>query len=123
MRKKLLEVFVFTFIPLFVGLMIYLLSRSQEIYINKCIDLKSYKITLPNWLKFNLIDGLWSFSLVSTLLIFCNWKIDSFSIKILIFAYIFVFLFEISFGTFDWLDLFFIFIGAATPLLKTKKNI
>ena len=101
--------------------MIYIVSRPNTTYILKILNLNNEKLELNYLLKYNLPDGLWSFSIASLILIIWNWKIN---LEVLIWFTTLIFcsiILEFMFGTYDVLDLSFLLIGILTPFIYTLK--
>lgn len=83
-------------------------------------------LNLPNWLIYNLPDGLWQFALCNGIILI--WKKDrgnlivafimssSLGLTLEIFQY-----FQIISGTFDIVDIFFYLLGALLSLLTFRK--
>ncbi len=86
---------------------------------------------IPDWIIYNLPDGLWVFSLTSFLLMVWNFRITFKNILWVASGFIimviaeFLQLFHIIRGTFDYYDLLYSFIGFILPIslifLKIKK--
>lgn len=127
-QKLFIKILLHTIVPLLLGMSIYISWRS--IYF---IDASGYyypmfsSLHIPNWIKFNLSDGLWFYALLSA--IFIIWK-ENFSgnfIKWLIFAIIVSYLSEffqaygIFPGTFDWKDLLSCSIALVLFLIINKR--
>ena len=105
--------------PLIGGLAIYFMFRSKAIWINKKL-VKIFgensdwsNLEIPNWVVYNLPDGLWSYSLMSAILLLFEIKIDRESIPWIVIALLFPISFEvgqkfnITNGTFDLLDVLY----------------
>ncbi|MDR2224080.1 MAG: hypothetical protein LBE34_15295 [Flavobacteriaceae bacterium] len=101
----------FVGIPIFIGTLIYVLSRDSSVYFIRFLHLDIVTVELPYWIKYNLPDGLWAFAFVSLLTIV--WKGEysrEYHIWLSLVICIAVFL-EVFYGTFDWYDLLFILVG------------
>lgn len=116
-------VFLSVIIPLLIGAVIYVLSRERSIYFLRILPLYFEKISLPDWVRFNLPDGLWAFSFSS--LISIVWKNSSQKSYYLWFIIISILslLLEILYGTFDSKDIMFVLAGLLIPVLIRNKNI
>jgi hypothetical protein len=106
MKKQLL---FFVLLPLLLGGFIYLAARPTTLAFVNYPSLIWTK-SLPNWVVFNLPDGLWSYSLLSfTLILWQNddslnakfWILTAFSLGVLLEIGQY---FHFISGTFDWLD-------------------
>jgi len=127
----------FILIPLIIGIVVYLLFRKPTYQLIFWIsaDGKSELLNrvnlsdtaIPDWIKYNLPDGLWIFSLTFSVL----WLVDfdtrmrkSFVMvmSVLFFGLLFEFLqsSDIISGTFDWWDIIAYFIGFLSPILITR---
>lgn len=120
------KIFRSTFIPLLLGGIIYYFSRPNSIYFlnwtNKILNFEPPKFNFPNWITYNLPDGLWVFALTNLLLIIWNYKINRQTISWISIPLILGVGLEFSYGTFDLLDLTFIIVGATIPILFNLKN-
>lgn len=114
-----------SFIPLFIGGMIYFFARPNSIYfldwINTFVSIES-KIELPNWIQYNLPGGLWTFAFTNFILIIWDYEVSKKSIIWVFTPLIIGVISETVFGTFDLIDLLFIVIGATLPIAKNIKN-
>lgn len=101
-------------LPLFLSLIIYILFRPQDVAVNKIINLLvphySFinEINVSNWVIYSLPGGLWVYSFLSIFMM-KNKKGILFSLiplggamAIEVFQY-----FQLTDGTFDWLDVLF----------------
>jgi len=121
-RKKIIQLVLYTFSPLFLGVLIYVASRSNSIYFLSLFSLNNEKIHLPDLIKFNVVDGLWAFSASTLLQIIWDWELKKslvFWFFILVFTSIY---FEVNYGTYDSKDVVLITIGLFTPLTFTMLN-
>lgn len=119
------------FLPLFLGGMIYWAARPNILaFSHSAIQPFGWAEYLPDWLVFNVPDGLWSYALLSlTFILWQNsrslnallWLLIAFSLGILL--EIAQYLRLIS-GTFDWLDVFtyLIFNTFSVVQFNRKKN-
>lgn len=128
-------------VPLIIGGFIYVIFRSEKLLmfdwfqtlhlqnqIRLLRDLNCDHST-PNWLKYNLPDGLWIFSYV--LISFHIWKYKItlqnffwvFIIPIIAIFSEFLQALEIIPGTFDFLDLLFYTIGIFLPFFFYQKKL
>ena len=93
--------------------------RSKAIWINKKL-VKIFgensdwsNLEIPDWIVYNLPDGLWSYSLMSAILLLFEIKIDKESVPWIVIALLFPISFEIgqrfniTNGTFDVLDVLY----------------
>lgn len=118
--NKVKNILYFVIFPLLLGTVIYVSTRTNNIYFLKALNLENSKISLPNWIMFNLPDGLWAFSFSSLIAIIWQNSIRKEYMFWLIFSCIVSIIFEISYGTFDLLDLIFILIGFLIPFIYFK---
>lgn len=99
-------------LPLFLGIIIYALWRgiffidpAQKVFPLIC------NTQTPNWVKYNLPDGLWMYSFLSTFFIIWRQQISKHFVAWILLAIILSFFLEILQarhiipGTFDWFDL------------------
>jgi|TARA_B110000902_G_C14269761_1_gene572682 hypothetical protein len=132
------KIFIVIF-PIFLGNSIYILYRDPTFNIINWLDLnenlKNFNIgvnlvDLPNWVIYNLPDGLWVFSFTYTILFIMKFRFKK--------KYIFLTLLiplNISFiseigqlfgyfqGTFDIYDILFYLIGYSFPIILNFKKI
>jgi hypothetical protein len=125
------------FLPLFIGLLIYIFFRSDNIVVVNWVFKHDYfgmlsriKTTsnLPYSLKFCLPNALWYFSFQSYMLLVWN---DERKYKAIIFVAIFVFVIAIEFmqkngiirGTFDIEDILYIVIATLVLLIFHKNSL
>jgi hypothetical protein len=113
-RGEIINFILFVLTPLFLGLFIYLVGRSDSVRVVNWFDL-NWSISIPVWVNYNLPDGLFAFALMSSIPII--WNIENKQIRFweiicitFLFAIEFGQLFIIS-GAFDLMDLLFIFIA------------
>lgn len=118
--NKVKNILYFVIFPLLLGTVIYVSTRTNNIYFLKALNLENNKISLPNWIMFNLPDGLWAFSFSSLIAIIWQNSIRKEYMFWLIFSCIVSIIIEISYGTFDLLDLIFILIGFLIPFIYFK---
>lgn len=130
------KIFIATF-PIVIGTLIYLVSRDSSIRFNNWainfIEIKPFVFNMPGWIKYNLIDGLFSFSLLSFLFIIWNTQIPKYLLLFTIIALLLSEILQLKIehlklipGTFDFLDLLFIIFGIAMSIIinhKTKKQL
>ncbi len=118
------EILKNSLIPLFIGGIIYLYTRSNNIYFLDWISsflIIPKKIDLPNWIQYNLPDGLWTFASTNLMLIIWSYKISKKTILWIITPLIIGIFLEFTYGTFDPIDLLYIFIGATLPIAINTK--
>ena len=125
--KKIFDLLINVFIPLLIGALIYFWTRPHTIYflswIDKSINFRRTKqLHLPTWIKYHLPDTLWIFAFTSLLLIIWHRKIKNESLIWILTPIIIAIGLEFNFGTFDKLDLLFLFIGAALPFIIHPNN-
>lgn len=127
--KLSLDFIIHVLTPVGVGLLIYVLSRgSSDLEVGKLVTLMPF-INLPEWLKFNLPDGIWLYSLLWSIylvqrtsppierLLWLNIAIVlAFALEILQFV-------EDSLGTFDILDILIMVFATALFFLLTLNKI
>jgi|GEM_PF-567495 len=117
-------------LPILGGVIIYALWRGIH-FIDKT---ESYfplfnATKIPNWIKFNLPDGLWFYAFLSTILFIWREKISmNFFLWLLLAIIISLFLeisqeYQIINGTFDWYDLLAYFIATILCIINFKKQI
>jgi hypothetical protein len=107
---------LFVILPLSLGLLIYLTGRDDNVIIVKWIGKLAY-IKMPNWVNYNLPDGLYSFALMSTSTLIWSRnnqskikKIWEIILILFLLAYEILQKYHIINGTFDILDIIFIII-------------
>ncbi len=123
------------------GILIYSISRPDTIYINRWIaDLISDRsrgilhsiyqnVHLPGWIIYSLPDALWMSALTLMILMVWNFRLNGKSIVWIGLAIISGFLFEclqvfhLIRGTFDPVDLVFMFLGAFLPISISLLNV
>ena len=121
-KQPIKDLFIFVLFPLVLATFIYYFTRPHSIYFLRWIDYifplqKTEKILLPYWVVYHLPDGLWAFSFTSIFLIIWERKINKRNFLWLLTPLIISIIIEITYGTFDYLDLCFIIIGGILPLL------
>lgn len=107
---------------------IYLTIR-DNIILFKYIEnpFETYKIDFPDWIIYNLPDGIWMLSLTYTLLLIWNYKIKKSNIIWFFSALIIALLleygqkFDLIYGTYDNMDVLFIVIGFLLPIINFTK--
>lgn len=135
--KYRVRVLLFIIFCLFIGALIYAITRPDNIYLNRWIDLISdgsirrgllslISVTnLPNWIIYSLPDALWMLGLVTLVLLIWDFKINSRSIPWIILAILTGIFYEIfqAFrlvkGTFDIIDIGVMIVAALIPLSLT----
>ena len=111
-QRKQNRIFIHAVLPIFIGIMIYALWRgiffidpAQKVFPLIC------NTQTPNWVKYNLPDGLWMYSFLSTFFIIWRQQISKHFISWILLAIIMSFFLEILQakhiipGTFDWYDM------------------
>jgi len=138
MRKKSQNIFFHIIFPLFVGGMIYILFRNENLLMFRWFEFWGLNdlilnirrlvngIQLFEWVLYSLPNGLWIYSLISFMIILWNKKINLDNILwfiIIISLGIFWEIcqgIEIISGTFDWIDLIFCFVLSVISLFQIK---
>lgn len=124
--------FMHSILPLILGGLIYYYFRSNRIilnlFLNKMTILKnSHKATLPECLVYNLPDGLWAYSLMSSILLIFDQRLEEKSKYWIIIAFLFPILSEflqllkVQQGTFDVIDIIYYLIFSTISFLILKK--
>ena len=75
-QKKNIEILIYVLFPMIIGIIIYLTSRSNSIIFLKFLNLSFKKIDFAHWIKYNLVDGLWAFSISMLIQIIWDWKLN-----------------------------------------------
>ena len=126
-------------LPLILGGIIYMTFRSEKLImfewyktigLNEMINFLRQNISyqLPGWIKFNLPDALWLFSLTSLLIIIWKREINKGSLFYILSPLIIGFCWEfgqyagIIYGTFDIKDLFFYTIASLFAFQNIKNK-
>lgn len=120
---NLTNIFLYVFSPIFFGVLIYIFSRTNNIYALKFLNFNNKKIEIPDWVNYNLVDGIWSFSLTMLIIIIWDWQVNKNSILWILVILVLSLLMEIEFGTFDWMDVLFLIIGFLLPFFLFAKKI
>jgi hypothetical protein len=139
MKKTIVHIISFVIIPVFLGGLIYLLTRPDSLlmfdWLNKiglaeniAIIRSELRINdlLQNWIIYNSPAWIWTFSLTVLLGTIWNYKINKDSLIILLIPSLLGVLSEIYQktklinGTFDFIDLFLYLIGGISGLLIIK---
>ena len=105
-------------LPLFIGLLIYVSCRTETLLINRTISnfisvSVIGKFTNKIWFIYNLPDGLYSYSLMSSILFLFNFRIGKENLIFIIIGLLFPIIYEvfqyfkIVNGTYDFYDLLF----------------
>lgn len=93
MISKAYKFFLFVFLPIVMGGLIYILFRSDKLLMFRWFkiigisqlvrflrNISFIKITIvPSWIKYSLPDGLWIFSYVSLMILIWGYKISKIS--------------------------------------------
>lgn len=113
-------------LPLLMGGFIYLIFRSEQLIMFKCLDyigftnhinnlreaINPIKYYMPNWILYSLPDGLWTYAFTSALIIFGDkniaWLVLPFALSVGIEFLQYLGLFK---GTYDPLDMLFCILG------------
>jgi hypothetical protein len=125
------------FVSLLLGLIIYVGTRTDRLFLNQFLDLfgvHSIKIFLANflpysriplWIIYSLPDALWMLALTMSVMLIWNFQLNRRSIPWIMGAIAVGFMLEMGqglhmiTGTFDVIDLLFIFMGASIPIVFT----
>lgn len=123
---RIIDIIINIIIPLGVGVIIYYLCRQHSIYFLKCVDEifdlnKPAKIVLPNWIVYNLPDGLWNFAFTSIILIIWKRELKIKNLLWFLFPVLVAIILEFFLGTYDILDMIFIIIGGVLPIIINTK--
>lgn len=113
--------------PLLLGGLIYYWTRQHSIrfllWFDQQLNLRPVtKLHLPTWVSFHLPDGLWTFAFSSLLLILWRRRIDKESFLWLCLPLVTAIVLELTFGTFDYQDLWFILAGGLLPFVTYPQN-
>ena len=116
-----LRLFFNVLFPIIIGFLIYLISRQHnDILLFKFLPkVNCVYIKLPYFVKFHLVDFLWSYSFIQCILFLYK---ENISISILIFSITFITLVEFFIGTFDIVDLWFEYLGILISTLVYSIN-
>ena len=141
--NKINQILIHVIIPMIIGGIIYIIFRDKNLIMFKWFNkigildfidylryLFSNLILLPNWIKFNLPDGIWTYSLTSLMLIIWYRETENFW-----FLYLFIPILGLMFelgqlmkiipGTYDNIDIAFVLIATISPyffILNNKKG-
>ena len=134
------KVLLLVFSVLCFGLLIYATTRTESLYLNQWLghvvgnSLKDFLqnlfslISIPSWMIYSLPDALWMLALILVVMMIWDFKLNRRSIPWIAGAFCAGILFEVgqSFhlisGTFDFIDLISISIGALIPVFFTLLN-
>jgi hypothetical protein len=138
--NKINQILIHVIIPMIIGGMIYIVFRDKNLimynwfnkigildFIDYLRQLFSNLIISPNWIKFNLPDGIWTYSLTSLMLIIWYKETEK-NLFLYLFIPILCFMFELGQlikmipGTYDHTDLAFIIIATILPHIFINKN-
>ena len=129
--------------PMLIGGFIYIIFREKKLLmfnwfsslelINFIDDLRNVTLNLqliiPDWIKFSLADGIWVYSLTSLMLIIWYQKTNKLRFIWLILGPMLGIIMEVGQlvnivpGTYDNIDLLFIFLGSITPFIIVNKKV
>ncbi|MBI4931414.1 MAG: hypothetical protein HY841_11665 [Bacteroidetes bacterium] len=113
MKDKQYNYLLHVLLPVLIGCIIYFFYR------NTFITERTNITSVPNWIKYNLPDGLWFYALLSSLIFIWNKKLSFYFGLWFLSTIALGFLSEILQaqniirGTFDWKDLLTYFIATA----------
>lgn len=125
----LMKLIYHVFIPLLIGILIYIMFRSNQLrmfnwfevikidkFLNRIRDVSMLaQGFVPGWIKYSLPDGLWSYSFSSSISLL--WNSETKPIHLQNFLFLVVIgtevlqLFRFAGGTFDLLDILFCISG------------
>lgn len=133
---------IHSFLPLFLGGLVYILFRSKSLImfewftylkLDRLLDslrahLIGFKAFLPQWIYYSIPDGLWIYSLTSALIIYWHdnlkfgryWLIIPFVLGICVEI---LQGFKLFPGTFDWIDLIISIISFSASIIITNKHL
>ena len=112
----LIKIVINVILPLTIGGFIYIYTRPNSIYFLSWLQqiipiFDDFKITLPEWIIYNLPDGLWIFSFINLMLIIWNGQSNINNLIWYIIPILVGLILEIFYGTFDIIDVLFIILG------------
>lgn len=128
-----MKYFIHVVIPVLAGGFIYFLGRNNDLILYDwfpALQVFKHNVNLPNWVKYNLPDGIWMYSVTSLMVFLWQKKVNYNSlgwiISGIIIAVVIEFFQKFGFfpGTFDWMDLCFYiiaFIFASIHLVSIRK--
>lgn len=138
-RKNFVKETSIVLFPIFLGIMIYVLYREPTFNaVNwlglkeslKNISMRDNLIDLPNWVVYNLPDGLWMLAFTYLVLFIFEFKFKRNFIFFTLFMPLTISLiseigqsFRFIQGTFDPLDILFYIIGYSLPIILNLKKI
>lgn len=99
------------------------LASEVDFVRNHCSDIR-----MPSWFVYSLPDGLWMFSFVLTMMTVWGFDLNKNSIQWIGISIAIGFSIEVTqmyfseLGRFDWMDMFFISIGALLPIVFFLKK-
>lgn len=138
MKKEIwIDLILLVFLPIIIGGIIYILFRAEEMImfewfrvlsIEDSIDILRNNLTwnIPDWILYNLPDGLWLFSITSLMIIIWRQEINISKLVYILFPSLFVLLWEfgqylnVIKGIFDIKDLVIYLIATFFALIKIK---
>lgn len=138
-KKKVREFFkqlLIVLVPLLLGSIIYIFYREPTFNLvnwfglNEILKDLNVRTNLPNWVIYNLPDGLWVFAFTYLVLFIFGFKFRKGFIFLTLFSPIIISLiseigqlYDFMQGTFDLLDVLFYLIGFLLPVLLNFKKI
>jgi hypothetical protein len=138
-KKKVREFFkqlLIVLVPLLLGSIIYIFCREPNFNLvnwfglNEILKDLNVRANLPNWVIYNLPDGLWVFAFTYLVLFIFGFKFRKGFIFLTLFSPIIISLiseigqlYDFMQGTFDLLDVLFYLIGFLLPVLLNFKKI
>ena len=126
MNRKIIDILINIIIPLASSVIIYYFCRRHSIYFLNYFDeifnlSEQSKIVLPNWIIYNLPDGLWNFAFTSTIVIIWNRDLKVENLLWVLLPVLVAIFLEIYLGTYDKIDMIFIIIGGFLPIIINTK--
>jgi len=117
------------FAPMFAGFLIYFFGGNSNIIFLQSFSIEPLGYNLPNWIKYNLVDGLWMFSQLQFIFLFVKFNSNKSFILVCCLALILSFSLEglqylrLIAGTADLLDCAFYFFAFLVSLALSKKSL
>lgn len=138
-KKTVIDIILLVVLPVFLGGIIYIVFRSEKLImfkwfetfgLNELINIlrQNSVYNLPDWIKYNLPDALWLFSLTSILIIIWKREINKTNFIYVLLPLIIGICWEfgqylgIIQGTFDIKDLVFYIAASFIAFQNNKQN-
>lgn len=135
-------IFLNCILPVFFGKIIYVFFRSDNLLMFTWFEkigiiniiqttrtvLKNNFIYLPDWIIYSLLDGLWAYSFMYSVLLTWEESINLFSCFWITLVFVLAVGSELGQltslvpGTFDYIDLFFSLLACIIPIIIIKKG-